>query len=262
MSKNLPGGTSTNLNLVSLLITQSRAVSASTCDPVILEPYITTPNFYNSDGNALLNNAFELRDSSYYMDVDYSSGLTEPVNFGQLISGSATRAKVQDSNYTSKRVTIPRYEGSKSTSRQLNKWTRGDIGTFGKLPTVENLKSYVAYGYMDGSWAPERMNASAFTIKYLIDQDGNISTPNISDISLSNTQQNFPSGDRFRYSSILGLSGTQGGTTNQFRNIIRGGYRIEPILYTQSGSAPGAQWNTTMSFEDIVPSDPRCYRKL
>jgi len=239
----------------SLLITQSRAVSASSCEPTILEPYITTPNFYNSDGNALLNNAFELRDSSYYMDVDYSSGLTEPVNFGQLISGSATRAKVQDSNYTSKRVTIPRYEGSKSTSQQLNKWTKGDIGTFGKLPTVENLKSYVAYGYMDGSWAPERMNASAFTIKYLIDQDGNISTPNISDISLPNTQQNFPSGDRFRYSSLLGLSGTQGGTTNQFRNIIRGGYRIEPILYTQSGSAPSAQWNTTMSFQDIVPSD-------
>jgi hypothetical protein len=225
-------GTSTTLQSSNFLITQSRAVSASSCEPVILEPYITTPNFYNSDGNALLNNAFELRDSSYYMDVDYSSGLTEPVNFGQLISGSATRAKVQDSNYTSKRVTIPRYEGSKSTSRQLNKWTRGDIGTFGKLPTVENLKSYVAYGYMDGSWAPERMNASAFTIKYLIDQDGNISTPNISDISLSNTQQNFPSGDRFRYSSILGLSGTQGGTKNQFRNIIRGGYRIEPILYT------------------------------
>jgi hypothetical protein len=248
------GTGSPQFNNGSLLITQSRAVSASTCDPVILEPYITTPNFYNSDGNALLNNAFELRDSSYYMDVDYSSGLTEPVNFGQLISGSATRAKVQDSNYTSKRVTIPRYEGSKSTSRQLNKWTRGDIGTFGKLPTVENLKSYVAYGYMDGSYSPELMNASVFTIKYLIDQDGNISTPNISNISLPNTQQNFPSGDRFRYSSILGQSGA-GGIDNQFRNIIRGGYRIEPILYTQSGSTPGAQWNTTMSFEDIVPSD-------
>jgi hypothetical protein len=258
LTRNVTGGSIPVLKSGSLLITQSRAVSASTCDPVILEPYITTPNFYNSDGNALLNNAFELRDSSYYMDVDYSSGLTEPVNFGQLISGSATRAKVQDSNYTSKRVTIPRYEGSKSTSQQLNKWTKGDIGTFGKLPTVESLKSYVAYGYMDGSWAPERMNASAFTIKYLIDQDGNISTPNISDISLSNTQQNFPSRDRFRYSSILGLSGTQGGTTNQFRNIIRGGYRIEPILYTQIGAQPGASWATgsdVISFTNIIPAD-------
>ena len=245
--------TNTVANL-QLQITQSTAPSAAENDPIIIEPYVTTPNFYNSDGNALLNNAFELRDSSYYMDVDYSAGLTEPVNFYQLISGSATRAKVQDSNYTSKRVVIPRYLGSKSTSQQLNTWTENDTGTYGKLPTIENLKSFVAYGYMDGSYAPERMNTSVFRIKYLIDQDGNISAPNISDVSLPTVQQNFPTGDRFRYASILGLS-SGGGIENQFRNIIRGGYRIEPILYTQSGSAPNATWNTTMSFEDIIPSD-------
>jgi hypothetical protein len=238
----------------SLLITQSTAPSAAENDPIIIEPYVTTPNFYNSDGNALLNNAFELRDSSYYMDVDYSAGLTEPVNFDSIISESATRAKVQDSNYTSKRVVIPRYLGSKSTSQQLNTWTPNDTGTYGKLPTIENLKSFVAYGYMDGSYAPERMNTSVFRIKYLIDQDGNISAPNISDVSLPTVQQNFPTGDRFRYASILGLS-SGGGIENQFRNIIRGGYRIEPILYTQYGSAPSATWNTTMSFEDIIPSD-------
>ncbi len=38
------------------------------------------------------------------------------------------------------------------------------------------------------------------------------------------------------------------------RKVIRGGTRIEPILYTQFGQAPGTTWNTTMSFEDIVPS--------
>jgi hypothetical protein len=238
----------------SLLITQSTAPSAAENDPIIIEPYVTTPNFYNSDGNALLNNAFELRDSSYYMDVDYSAGLTEPVNFDSIISESATRAKVQDSNYTSKRVVIPRYLGSKSTSQQLNAWTPNDTGTYGKLPTIESLKSFVAYGYMDGSYAPERMNTSVFRIKYLIDQDGNISAPNISDVSLPTVQQNFPTGDRFRYASILGLS-SGGGIENQFRNIIRGGYRIEPILYTQYGSAPSATWNTTMSFQDIIPSD-------
>ena len=245
------------LKSASLLITQSTAPSAAENDPIIIEPYITTPNFYNSDGNALLNNAFELRDSSYYMDVDYSAGLTEPVNFDSIISESATRAKVQDSNYTSKRVVIPRYLGSKSTSQQLNAWTEGDTGTFGKLPTIENLKSFVAYGYMDGSYAPERMNTSVFRIKYLIDQDGNISAPNISDVSLPTVQQNFPTGDRFRYASILGLS-SGGGIENQFRNIIRGGYRIEPLLYTQIGSQPGAQWSTgsgCISFTNIIPSE-------
>jgi len=233
-------------------LTQSIAPTSSFSSSVIVEPYITFANYDNTDFNPLFNNVFELRDSSYYMDVDYSRGLTEPVNFNQLVNGIATRAKVQDSNYTSKRVTIPRYEGSKSTSQQLNKWTKGDIGTFGKLPTVESLKSYVAYGYMDGSYSPELMNASVFTIKYLIDQDGNISTPNISDISLPNTQQNFSSRDRFRYSSILGQSGA-GGIDNQFRNIIRGGYRIEPILYTQKGVAPNVTWEGIL-FESLLPT--------
>jgi hypothetical protein len=45
------------------------------------------------------------------------------------------------------------------------------------------------------------------------------------------------------------------GEAVQSRNIIRGGTRIEPILYTQSGSAPNAKWNTTMSFTDIIPSN-------
>jgi len=47
------------------------------------------------------------------------------------------------------------------------------------------------------------------------------------------------------------------GTGNQvtpIRKVIRGGTRIEPILYTQYGQAPNSTWNTTMSFEDIVPS--------
>ena len=251
------GGINCSLTDASFLVTQSRAISSSACQSVIFEPYITSANFYNSDENALLNNAFNLRDSTDYLDVDYSRGIMTPVNFQQLINKTATKAKVQDSNYTTLRHIIPRYLGSKSTSQFLNKWTPLDNGTFGKLPTVENLKAYVAYGFMDGSWIPERMNASSFTIKYLIDQDGNILTPNLSQISLPIVQQNFPTGDRFRYSSILPQT-NPGGAENQFRNIIRGGYRIEPILYTQIGAQPGASWATgsdVISFTNIIPAD-------
>ena len=244
-------GTSTTLQSSSLLITQSRAVSASNCENVILEPYITTPNFYNSDENALLNNVELTRLSTTYQDVDYSAGITEPVNFDLIISGSAIKAAVQDSNYTTKRHIIPRYNGSRSTSQKLNTWTLGDIGTFGKIPTVESLKTYVAYGEMGGSWAPERMNASTFQIKYLISQNGEVLIPNTSENSLSITQGTFQSGELFKISSTSPGSGE----ATEYRKIIRGGTRIEPILYTQSGSAPGTQWNTTMSFEDIIPSE-------
>ena len=48
---------------------------------------------------------------------------------------------------------------------------------------------------------------------------------------------------------------TAGGQITPMRKVIRGGTRIEPILYTQSGSAPNSKWNTTMSFSDIDPSN-------
>jgi hypothetical protein len=242
---------SSTLKSGSLLLTQSRAVSASNCESVIFEPYITTANFYNSDENALLNNINNDRLSTIYQDVDYSAGITEPVNFDLIISGSAVKAAVQDSNYTTQRHIIPRYNGSRSTSQYLNKWTQGDIGTFGKVPTVESLKRYVAYGEMGGGWPPEKMNASTFQIKYLISQDGDVIIPNTSENSLSIVQGTFPSRENFKINSTSPGSGE----ATEYRKVIRGGSRIEPILYTQSGSAPGAQWNTTMSFEDIIPSD-------
>lgn len=238
-------------NSIQLKYTQSISPSVAENDPIIIEPYITTVNFYNSDENALLNSVQDIRQSTIFQDVDYSSGITTPVNFNAIISGSATKSTVPDSNYTTKRHIIPRYLGSRSTSQQLNTWTSGDTGTYGKVPTVESLKTFVAYSNTFGGWPPERMNASAITINYLIDQNGDVSIPNTTQNSLSNTQQNFQTGERIRITTPS--QGT--GVASQFRTIIKGGARIEPILYTQSGSAPNAQWNTTMSFEDITPSN-------
>jgi hypothetical protein len=77
---------------------------------------------------ALLNSVNEQRESTFALDVDYGYGIT-PINFGLLVSGSGTSATVPDSNYTSKKSTILKYDGSKSTSQLLNTWTQGDTGT-------------------------------------------------------------------------------------------------------------------------------------
>jgi hypothetical protein len=247
-----PIGGSINIESGSLLLTQSRAVSSSNCDAVIFEPYITTPNFYNSDDNALLNNVDEYRLSTVYQDVDYSTGITTPTNFGLLISGSAIKAPIQDSNYTTKRHIIPRYEGSKSTSQYLNVWTEGDSGTYGKTPTVESLKTMVAYCDSISGWPPERMNASAIHVLYLIKQDGTVIIPNTSANSLTEIQGTFMSGEKL----LINSKTIGSGEAIQSRNIIRGGTRIEPILYTQYGHSP-ASWNVTMSFTtDFVSSQP------
>jgi hypothetical protein len=239
----------------SFLVTQSNnwSISTSPTAPVscsiIIEPYITDSNFYNSDNNALLNSVNDQRENSFALDVDYGYGTT-PVNFNTLITGSATPATVPDSNYTSKKSTLLKYEGSKSTSKLLNQWTEEDTGTYGKLPTIENLKTYIAYCDNDtfggiSGWPPEHENASAMFVKYLIKSDGTVVIPNTSKDSLSIMQQTFLTGERVIISS-------PGGTPiNPYRTIIRGGSHIEPILYTQSGSAPNAQFSGSILLQDV-----------
>jgi hypothetical protein len=219
---------------------------------ILLNPYLNdVPNFYNSDYNPLINNVEEEHLNSRYFTVDYYPGITTPTNFDLIISGSAIKAPVQDSNYTSKRIIDPRYNGVKSTSQVLNQWTPGDSGTYGKTPTVESLKTAIAYCDWIGGWPPERMNASAIHIQYLIKSDGTIVIPDISQNSLFDNKGNFESGERL----IISSKTVSAGQPTQYRNIIRGGTRIEPVLYTQYGQAPNALWNTTMSFEDITPSN-------
>jgi hypothetical protein len=224
--------------------------STSSCASTILEPYITEPNYYNSDYNPLINNVFVDRLSTIYQDIDYSTGIYTPTNFNLLISGSALKAAVQDSNYTSKRVTLPRYGGSKSTSQHLNYWTPGDAGTYGKLPTVESLKTMVAYCDWIGGWPPEKENASAIHVQYLIKSDGTVIIPNTSENSLADIKGTFESGENL----FITTKTISSGQPQQSRKVLRGGTRIEPVLYTQYGQAPNATWDTTMSFEDIVPS--------
>ncbi len=162
-----------------LLISQSRALSSSICTPVIFEPYVTTPDWYYSDYNPLMNNIDEERLSTKYEQVDYYPGITTPTNFDLIISGSAVKAAVQDSNYTSKRVINPRYNGVKSTSQLLNTWSPpntiegySDTGTYGKQPTVENLKTYIAYCDEISGWPPEREEASAMNVLQMLGLTG------------------------------------------------------------------------------------------
>jgi hypothetical protein len=240
----------TTFNSIQLRYTQSISPSAAEQDSIIIEPYITTPNYYNSDDNPLINNILIDRLSYNYQDVDYSTGISTPTNFNLLISGSALKAAVQDSNYTSKSHILPRYEGSKSTSQHLNYWTPGDEGTYGKLPTISSLKNAVAYCDGISGWPAERMNASALMIKFLIKSDGTVVIPNTTPNSLYDNQGIFETGEtvEIQYKNA-------GGQISPYRKVIRGGARIEPILYSQSGSAPNSKWNTTMSFEDIIPSN-------
>lgn len=76
-------------------------------------------NFYNTDDNALLNNATLPKYSTIYQDIDYSTGLV-PTNFGLLANGNADYAPIQDSNYTATGWSNSRYKGTKIWSTDFN----------------------------------------------------------------------------------------------------------------------------------------------
>jgi hypothetical protein len=83
-------------------------------------------------------------------------------------------------------------------------------------------------------------------VKYLIKADGTVVIPNTSKDSLSIMQQTFLTGERVIISSPGGIS-----STNPYRTVIRGGSHIEPILYTQSGSAPNAKFSGSILLQDV-----------
>jgi hypothetical protein len=85
----------------------------------VLEPFVPI-GFYNSSCNPLINNSEVNRLSQWYKQIDYATAQTVPVNFAQIISGSAYPAAVQDSNYTSYQYSGIRYWGSKNTTDNFN----------------------------------------------------------------------------------------------------------------------------------------------
>jgi hypothetical protein len=249
------------LNNAEFSISQSVPIITSSCYPVILEPYVSLPYYYNSDYNPLINNVDQYRLNSYYQAINYYPGIVTPINFDLLINNSALKASIPDSNYTTERHTIPRYKGSKSTSQLLNVWSSPgtlsgsnylnnaiyeDVGTYGLTPTVESLKTIIAFAEGIGGWPPERMNASAITVKYLIKSDGSVVIPNTTENSLADIQDTFITDERI----IIQSNDIQYGEAIQFRNVIRGGSRIEPILYTQFKHSP-ATWGN-IELEDLL----------
>ena len=228
------------LTNIKLNIVQTTPIDAADNDQIIFEPYITENNFYNSDYNPLLNNAEDAVLSRIYQDIDYSAGMNEPVNLDLLLSGNALKAPVQDSNYSTLRHILPRYIGSKNSTEKLNEWTTSSLnfGTFGKTPSIDSKKTSVAYcevSYIGGT-SPDLMDSSGATIKYIINQDGTIQDPKSSPYILSNVQSLFRTGEKLIINS----------NTTKPKTIIRGGYRIEDILYTQIGHTP-AQWTSSIN---------------
>ncbi len=182
----------------SLIVTEYSMSFTSSIDPNI-DPSIPTVfsddlNFNKAlDCQPLLNNYNDSRTNGNLMDVDYTTGLVIPSNWQQIINYTATKATVPESNYTILASSRPRYFGVRGFQENLNEWTPGDTGTYGKLPIIEISRGYLAYFNKSNDPYPLLNNSTQYNLQYLIGQDGTATQPKLSDISLYNIQGTFDS---------------------------------------------------------------------
>jgi hypothetical protein len=233
-----------NVNITNFqLSTTTPNAQPNTPDNVFYEPDFTE-DFTNNDYNALLGNAFIARDSQYFMDVDYStspvvgSSLT-PINFDQLIAGTATRAQVQDYYYNLRRHIIPRYLGSKSTAPSFNTFsTNLENKGFGKDIVAGNPKPFVGYYSAKGGSTPEVIGKTIINLDYIIDEEIQTQVPALSDFTYDNQIQLFERGTYLYLDPDKNSAQSQFAGNNKYK-IYRSGEYATPILYSQTGSIPG-----------------------
>lgn len=218
-----------------LIISQSTSPNSPSSSLTIFNPEFIDWDY--NDYNALFGNAETPQFSSQLMDVDYTSTYTTPVNFDLIISGTADRAQVQDSNYTSQAWSNIRYNGVESNSPDFNQLTTN--GGYGALPNVEQNKTYIAHFDAVGGTGPEIIGQTAYFIKYLIDEQGNVINPEPNTIALYNLLDSFESG---KNALVRLISGDPTQNTNLNDDSLTGLHlithvgRISPILMSETGS--------------------------
>jgi hypothetical protein len=127
-----------------------------------------------------------------------------------------------------------------------------DSSGYGSLSAAEKNQTYFAYFSSVGGTGPEIIDQTSYFIKYLIDAQGNVVTPQPNSIDVLDLLQNFEPGKKVNVTSLEGttLFGTLLGT----KTITDIG-RIDTILTTETGSGR-VDYLRTMSFYqgNLTPS--------
>ena len=188
-----------------------------------------------SDCQPLYNNVIAERINPYIQLVNYTTDIYTPLNQIQIRSGSAAKSTVPVSNYTQLASINPRYDGSESTSQQLNVWSIGDIGTYGKKPTVELRDAFFGYFNDIDDPYPNINNLTRVNLSYLIDEQGNALPPSLENqLSIDTFISVFPD------TTLAKLAVKDG--RNEFKSLGRPSQierlmtYVTPIIYSQNSS--------------------------
>jgi hypothetical protein len=141
----------------------SNGYSASIENFTIFESQISNPEYLVIAGDVQ-----DERLNLKYMDIDFSTNPNIAVNSQAILSGSATRAAVQDSNYTSAKQINPRYIGCElisPTGSRYEGFVNQPMTTGSSIGALANVEQYCDwFAYFDGVQLTDYIIASTASI--------------------------------------------------------------------------------------------------
>jgi hypothetical protein len=202
-----------------LVVTQSITPASPGTTLTVLEPYIDE-KFKGSDCNVLQNNVVLNSPNAFYMVVDYTNGSIIATNQQAILNGSATRAQIQNWNYTYASQISGRYIGREQNAITYNTYTsssqfvtKSEFGFTGSWPgdttsplinggvVVEYLDSCIYTTNWGGGGYPENANGGGLQTNNILlvgstkDDVASFPEDNISYFDILN--KNIPYGTEF-----------------------------------------------------------------
>ena len=223
------------------------------------------------DCQPILNNVITSRPSLFIEDVDYSnssnlsgSGILLPQNIELLRKNSAEKAATPDSNYTQITHTRIRYNGSKTTRKEVNQYQEGEpTDNLGSIPNVELLNAYLGYFSKVVDPYPNLNNKTALFVKYLIDSAGTLFDPSLSDINFFNLESTFKLYDSNNVPTNVIISIQSIDESKELKNlesktpsVYSVGTYPSPILFTQNSSTTKSTTIPLLGSPNITSTGP------
>ena len=223
------------------------------------------------DCQPILNNVITSRPSLFIEDVDYSnssnlsgSGILLPQNIELLRKNSAEKAATPDSNYTQITHTRIRYNGSKTTRKEVNQYQEGEpTDNLGSIPNVELLNAYLGYFSKVVDPYPNLNNKTALFVKYLIDSEGTLFDPSLSDINFFNLESTFKLYDSNNVPTNVIISIQSIDESKELKNlesktpsVYSVGTYPSPILFTQNSSTTKSTTIPLLGSPNITSTGP------
>jgi len=164
-SGDLTPGSSRNVNQLEVqgIVPPLVIVTDSVLAYMTLNNFTIFESYIDSDCQVVQNDAQVSRVSTRFMDVDFQTNPNIAVNEQAILSGSATKAAVQDSNYTTARVINPRYKGCELT-------------VYASQSAAQNYSQYFGYfNYIQFAGQNSQYDSGISDVQLiaLIDLDGN-----------------------------------------------------------------------------------------